>query len=543
MSRPQPDPRGELRAAVVSCLRSIEGTEGVGEISFERPPQASFGDYSTNAALLTAPILGSNPRAVAERLGGLIGERLGDRLDRTEVAGPGFLNLFVSDSWLRETAGAVATADRFAAGFAADRARRILVEFVSANPTGPLTVASGRHAAYGDSLARVLDYAGHEVAREYYLNDTGGQVEQFGRSIAARMNGEPVPAGGYEGEYVAELAAELAAEGAGGDDPQALAVAGGERMRQRISDSLERFRVHHDRWASERALRASGGLERALERVEQGSLGYRSDGARWLRTSVLGDDKDRVVVRESGEPTYFASDIAYHLDKLDRGFELLIDVLGADHHGYVPRLRAAVAALGMELEVLEAPIIQLVNLVEGGRRVQMSKRKGEFATLDDLVDDIGVDSARFFLVGRSHETEMDLDLDLARSSERDNPVHYVGYVHARIQSLFRKAASSGGVGSEPVSRDHPVEPAERALICDLAEFPVLLERAELRREPHLIGAYARDLAAGFHAFYRDCRVVGEGEGLEGARLEVCAATRAVIATSLELLGIEAPEEM
>lgn len=541
MPIPELDPCGELREAIEAGLRSIEGAEDVGEISFERPPRAELGDYSTNAALLAAPLVRSNPRAVAGRLGELVSDRLGERLDRVEVAGPGFLNLFVSDGWLRDAAAALAASERFGSGVAAARRRRVLVEFVSANPTGPVTVAGGRHAAYGDSLARVLEFAGHEVEREYYLNDAGAQVRLFGRSIAARIKGEAVPEGGYKGNYVAAIGRELEAAGTDPDDSGALAVAGVEAMRREISASLERFRVVFDGWASERALHEAGAIEASLAAIEEAGLTYRSEGALWLRTSDLGDDKDRVVVREGGEPTYFAADIAYHGDKLSRGFELLVDVLGADHHGYVPRLRAAVAALGGDPDALEVPIIQLVHLLEGGRRAQMSKRKGEFATLDELVDDIGVDAARFFLLQRSHETEMDLDLELARSRSNDNPVYYVQYAHARIQSLFRAAAEDGD--DQPAARSHPVDAAERALICRLLELPEQVERAELRREPHGLGTYAREVAADFHAFYRDCRVVGAGPGVEAARLEVCAATRAVISTALGLLGIEAPEEM
>jgi arginyl-tRNA synthetase len=538
------DPIAELRAAVAAASAELRGErDGAEPPTLERPPRPEFGDLSTNAALLAAPGLGEPPREVAGRLGERLAERLGDGLERWEVAGPGFLNLFLADAWYRAAVAAILEAgDRFGSGTAADRSQRILLEFVSANPTGPLTVASGRHAAFGDSLGRILAFAGHSLEREYYLNDTGGQVRLFGESISARMRGGEVPEGGYEGSYVAELGERLEAEGVAPTDIDRLARRGVELMRESIAATLERARVSFDRWGSERELHERGAIEEAIEALRERGFVYDSDGAVWLRTSALGDDKDRVLVRASGEPTYFAADAAYHRDKLERGWELMIDVLGADHHGYVPRMRAAVEALGAARDAYEAPIMQLVNLVEGGERLQMSKRRGEFATLAELLDDIGVDAARFFLVQRSHETPIDLDLDVARKRSNENPVYYVQYAHARICSLFRTAAERGGGSGEGAGRG-AAEPAERALIGLLLEFPRAVERAELKREPHGIAGYARDVAAGFHAFYRDCRVVGAPGGLEASRLAVCRAAATVIASALGLLGIEAPEEM
>lgn len=535
------DPVADLRAAVVAAVQAAVPGAAV-DPTLERPPKPEFGDFSTNAALLAAPIAGAKPRDLATSLAPELESRLGDELDRIEVAGPGFLNLFLADPWFERAAAVVAEAgDEWGSGVAAGRARRTQVEFVSANPTGPITVASARHAAYGDSLARILEFAGHPVEREYYVNDAGGQIRLFAQSIAARMTGGEIPEGGYEGEYLVPLAEQLAEEGVDPADEETLRRRGVELMRASIEASLTRFGVSFDNWASERALHESGALDRGIELVSESELTYEKDGALWMRTSELGDDKDRVVVRAGGEPTYFAGDIAYHRDKLERGFELLIDVLGADHHGYVARLQAAVAALGGEEGTLEVQIMQLVNLVEGGERARMSKRRGEFTTLDELLDDIGTDAARFFLVQRSHETPIDIDLDLARRRERDNPVFYVQYSHARICAMFRKAAEREP--GEEGSPGDPLHASEKALAMRLLELPAEIERAELRREPHSLGAWVRELAADFNAFYRDCPVLDAPAPIRERRMELCAATRTVIATSLGLLGVGAPEEM
>ncbi|MBA2524041.1 MAG: arginine--tRNA ligase [Solirubrobacterales bacterium] len=540
MTEVRTDPIAVLKAAVADAVAELH--PGVREATLERPPRAEMGDYSTNAAMLAAPVLGSPPRDVASKLADGVSARLGESVERIEVAGPGFLNLHMSEAWMRTAVGHVVdSGERFGADVV-DSPRSILIEFVSANPTGPLTVASGRHAAYGDGLARVLDFAGHRVQREYYLNDTGSQVRLFGESIAARMKGTAVPEGGYEGDYIAELAERITAEGGEALDGSELAARGLEVMVESISSTLERARVHFDRWSSERALHEAGAIEDSIAALRDRGIVYESDGAVWLRTSEFGDDKDRVLIKSNGEPTYFAPDIAYHRDKLSRGPDLMIDVLGADHHGYLGRMRAVLVALGAPAEAFEVAIMQMVNLVEDGKRTQMSKRRGEFAMFDELLDDIGVDAARFFLLMRSHDTAIDIDLELARRKSNDNPVYYVQYAHARICSLFRAVAERGGDdgGTAPSGS---LEPAERALIARLLDFPGQVRRAANAREPHAIATYVREVAADFHAFYRDCRVVGAGSGLQSARLQVCEATKLVIASSLELLGIEAPEEM
>jgi arginyl-tRNA synthetase len=541
-------PVERLREEVAEAAATLRGSDGESPLpTLERPPRAEFGDYSTNVALLLAPALKAPPREIAERVGETLSAELGETLERVEVAGPGFLNVFLSDAWFRRSLELIRGAgERFGAEVVPEEEReRILVEFVSANPTGPLTAASGRHAAYGDSLCRVLEFAGHAVEREYYVNDYGSQVELFGRSIAARMRGEDVPGGGYKGEYVAAIARRLEHAGMDASDEAALARRGIELMVEQARGTLERFRVGFDRFFFEHEFHGQGEVDAALETLGREHV-YTSEGATWLRTSAFGDDKDRVLRRSSGELTYFASDIAYHEDKRARGYDRLIDVLGADHHGYVPRMRAAFAARAEEKR-FEPVIMQLVHVVERGERAQMSKRRGEFVTLDDLIEDIGVDAARFFLVQRSHDTALDLDLDLARERSEENPVYYVQYAHARISSILRNAGEArlGRARAADLSASQiSLEPAERTLVKRLLELPDEVGEAAARRAPHRLTAYARELAADFHAFYRDCHVVGaEPVELEDLRLCLCDSTRAVTASVLALLGVEAPESM
>jgi arginyl-tRNA synthetase len=421
-----------------------------------------------------------------------------------------------------------------------------VVEFVSANPTGPLNAAGGRHAAYGDSLARVLELAGHDVEREYYVNDHGTQVELFGRSIAAHMQGEPVPEGGYRGEYVGELAERLRAEGLDASDVDRLTQRGVAVMLDEVRATLEHFRVRFDRFFSERSLHEAGAIEPAIARLDAAGHVYRSEGAVWLRATTFGDDKDRVLQRSSGEYTYFAPDIAHHLEKVAWGHDRVIDVWGADHHGYVARMRAAFEALGNPAR-LEVVIMQLVHIVERGERAKMSKRRGDFVALDELVADIGVDAARFFMVERTPDTTIDLDLDLARQQSQENPVYYVQYAHARIASILRNAGEERVARARAAAIDAgsaPLEPAERTLVKRLLELPEEVRVAAERRAPHRLTTYAHDVASDFHAFYRDCRVVGaEPTELEDLRLVLCDETRRVIARVLDLVGVSAPESM
>jgi arginyl-tRNA synthetase len=524
-------------------------------ITLERPPDTGFGDYATNAALILAPSLRSAPREVADRLGVKLVGRLGAGLRRFQVAGPGFLNLFVADSWLREAlAGLLAAADAYGAGEAA-RPQRILVEFVSANPTGPMHVGHARNAAYGDSLARVLAFYGHSVEREFYVNDAGSQIRALGASLKALARGEQVPENGYRGDYVAELVEEVAPALSGVSvaeaDPGELGRAAVAVMIARMQSSLHAFAVEgFDHWQYESALHAGdpSPVEHTLKLLRAGGHAYEQDGALWLRSTDYGDDKDRVLVRSTGEHTYFASDIAYHQDKRERGFERQIDVWGADHHGYLARMRAAYAALGGDPEHLEMLTMQLVHLVRRGARAQMSKRAGEFVTLEDLIAEVGVDAARWFLLSRSHDTTIDLDLDLAREESKENPVYYVQYAHARIVSVLAKAGpdrvATAVAAVVDAEAEHPLEPAERDLIKRLISFPQEVSEAANRRAPHRIAAYALQLAQDFTGFYERCRIVGaEPAATESFRLALASASRHVIARCLDLLGVGAPSEM
>ena len=540
------DPVQELSAAVAETGSALSGNGPTETSSLERPKKAAFGDYSTNAAMLLAPTLGAPPRDVADRLGEALGERLRGAVERVEVAGPGFLNLFMSDAWFSAAiAGVLAAGDAYGAGDPS-AGERIDLEFVSANPTGPITVAAGRHAAYGDSLARILSLAGNDVEREYYVNDHGSQIERFTASIRARANGEEPPRDGYQGAYVGEIAAAI--DGAAALDDDELGRRGVKLMLDGVRATLERFRVRMDRFSHERELYESGAVTAVLDRLEELERVYPLDGAVWLRTTTFGDDKDRVLMRSTGDMTYFAPDIAFHEDKRARGYDRVIDIWGADHHGYVARMQAAWQALGGDPDRLELLIMQLVNLLEGGQRAQMSKRQGEFVTLDDLIDDIGVDATRWFLLQRSHDTTLDLDLDLARRQSQDNPVYYAQYAHARIASILRKAGPErvqAALQADIAHSSEKLHPSARALVKRLLEFPEEVRDAADKRAPHRMTTYVTETAQAFSAFYRDCKVVGAAEegGDEGLRIGLSEATRQVVARGLDLLGVEAPDEM
>jgi arginyl-tRNA synthetase len=541
------DPIAELRSAVDQAARVLREGESSGPApSLERPPKPELGDYSSNAAMLLAAPLGENPRDVAGRLAEQLGGGLGEEtVERVEVAGPGFINLFLGDRWYREAMTGLAATGEGLAVAPAVPAERILVEFVSANPTGPLHVGGARHAAYGDSLVRLLGAVGHEVQREFYVNDAGGQIDRFAVSIAARMRGEEPPEDGYGGDYVIGLGEQIANEGIDPSDLDAIGSRGVELILEQVRGTLDRFGVRFDNWFSERDLYSRGEVEQALAQLDEQGHTYRHEGALWFRATTFGDDKDRVLIRANGEPTYLAADVAYHWDKLERGFERLVNIFGADHHGYVPRLRAAIAGLGADPERFEALIMRLVHIVESGERAQMSKRSGDFVGLDELLDDIGVDATRWFMLWRSHDTEVDLDLELARSQSNDNPVYYVQYAHARIASILRKAdlgEEEVAAGAGTATPGTALEPAERELVKRLLEFPEEVREAAARRAPHRICTYAT--AVDFHAFYRDCQVVGaEGEGVERSRLALSLLTKRTIASALGLLGISARERM
>ena len=523
----------ELRVAVQAAAGAVRGgdSEPPAQTRVERPKHEDQGDYSTNVAMLLAPALKAPPREIAERVGAALADSLGGELSGWEVAGPGFLNLKLSDAWYRRaTRNILEAGSGFGSGGAASP-ERVLVEFVSANPTGPLVAASGQHAAYGDALSSILAHHGHDVRREYYFNDAGGQIHLLGESVQARARGAEVPEGGYQGDYVVELAAQIPdVESMSVQEASAAAVA---LLLTQIKATLERYRVHYDQFFSERSLHEGSPsyLERALAIVAEGGNSYRTDGALWLRTTDFGDDKDRVLERSDGAPTYLAADLAYLLEKRERGVERQLVPVGADHHGYVARMKAALAALGGDPDQLEMPILQFVHLIEGSERARMSKRRGDFIKLDDLLDEIGVDATRYFMLQRSHDRTVDLDLDLAKRQDRENPVYYIQYAHARIVTMLGKLSAeriSAALAADADWGTAGLEPAERSLVKALAAFPDEIAEAADRRGPHRIAAYALDLAQEFTAFYRDCKVVGaEPEGVESFRIALSQSTRQV----------------
>jgi len=495
-----------------AALSGLAGTP----ISLERPPKAEHGDYATNAALRAASSQRRPPRQVAEEIAARAREL--PEVERCEVAGPGFVNLWLRPPWYGEALAEILDAGPAYGGRSAEVPERVQVEMVSANPTGPITVAAARNGAYGDSVARLLTFAGHQVEREYYYNDAGTQMERFRESVEAARQGREPPADGYRGAYVEELART-------GGDPVAL-------MLRRIETTLERFRIHYDSW------RRQSELERRLPGLLPRLDTYERDGAVWARSSAYGDEQDRVVIRSSGAPTYRGADIAYLEDKLSRGFDRAIYVLGADHHGTRNWYAAVARMLGYDPERVEVLLYQFVHLVRSGEVAAMSKRAGDIVELDELMDEIGVDAARWYLVSRSHDQTIEIDVDLAAEKSQKNPVYYVQYAHARIAGILRNA---GGVASSAAPPGR-LEPEERGLIKRLVEFPAIVAEATERRGPHALPIYAIQLADDFHRFYHHHRVLGSGER-EGFRLGLCRATQAVIARALDLVGVEAPERM
>jgi arginyl-tRNA synthetase len=482
-------------------------------VELERPSDPEHGDYATNIALRTAPQRKQPPRELAAELA----ERAQalEEIERAEVAGPGFLNLWVTSDWLADALREIGA--EYGAGSALER-EKIQVELISANPAGPLTVGSARNGAYGDSVARLLDYAGHDVAREYYFNDAGRQVDLFRASVEARRSGEELPEGGYQGEYITELAA--------------LRVDPVEHMLGEIRREVADFRIHIDTW------RHQGEIEKHVAEVLPRLDTYEAEGTIWARTSAYGDDKDRPLIRSSdGSYLYFAADVAYVRDKLERGFDLAIYVLGADHHGYVGRLKAAAAMLGYDPERIEVLIYQLVHIVEGGLTKKISKRRGDVVFLHELVEKIGIDAARWYLISRGHDQPIDIDVDLAAERSQKNPVYYVQYAHARIAGILRNAEATNAEVTVPKE----LEREERDLIKRLAEFPVIAAEAAERRAPHAIPIYAIRVADDFHRFYHEHRVVGSET--EAFRLGLVRGAQHVIARALDLIGVEAPERM
>jgi len=537
-----------LASAVHEAVHRTYGIELDG-IHVERPNDPAHGDFATNVALANARVLRRNPREVAENLVGALDAPF---VREAEVAGPGFVNFRLSPEALWDEVGALlGEGDRY--GRREPSGDPVLLEFVSANPTGPLLVSHGRHAAYGDSLGRIMEAAGAVVSRECYLNDRGNQIRLLGESVAARYaelhdREWPVPEILYRGEYVREIARDLMGER--GDiylempNEEALPEISAFAIRWCIEDieqTLGRSRVRFDTFLKETSLYESGAVEEAVRELVDSGNAYEGDGALWLATSKFGDDKDRVLVKSDGSYTYMAPDLAYHRDKWDRGFRQAVDVLGADHAGYPPRIRAGLVSLGVPRNFLDVEIIRLVKLIRGGEQVKVSKRAGNIVTFDELLDEVGEDVARYFYVRFSHKTEMNFDLDLAIRHSDENPVFYVQYAHARISSIFERAGAGPEELGEIPAGD--LAPEERLLVLELLDFPRVIQNAASRREVHPVPTYLETLATRFHQFYTVHRVLVEDADVRARRLALCAATKTVLRSGLGLLGVTAPEKM
>ena len=537
-------------AAAVLAEHDLDPAALPDPVTVERPRNPEHGDYATNLALQVAKKVGVNPRELAGWLAAAL--TAADGIASAEVAGPGFVNLRIEASAQGTIVAAVlAAADRYGHS-ALLGGQHINLEFVSANPTGPIHIGGTRWAAVGDALGRLLSTQGAEVVREYYFNDHGAQIDRFVNSLIAAAKGEPAPEDGYAGDYIADIAAQVLAKA-----PDALSLPGDQQretfraigvdlMFDHIKSSLHDFGTDFDVYTHEDSMHTSGRVDQAIAKLRANGAIYEKDGATWLRTNEFGDDKDRVVIKSDGQPAYIAGDLAYYLDKRQRGFDLCIYMLGADHHGYIARLKAAAAALGDDPDTVEVLIGQMVNLVRDGQPVRMSKRAGTVITLDDLVDAIGVDAARYALIRSSVDSPIDIDLQLWSSASAENPVYYVQYAHARLCALARNAADLG-VTADAGHPELLTHDKEGTLIRNLGEFSRVLATAANLREPHRVCRYLEDLAGDYHRFYDSCRVLPQGDEQPGdlhrARLALCEATRQVIANGLEILGVSAPERM
>lgn len=537
-------------AAAVLTEHDLDASALPDTVTVERPRNLEHGDYATNLALQLGKKVGVNPRELAGWLATALGFANG--IAAAEVAGPGFVNLRIEAS----AQGAIVTNVLGAgAGYGSSDefgGEKINLEFVSANPTGPIHIGGTRWAAVGDALGRLLTTQGADVTREYYFNDHGAQIDRFARSLVAAAKGEPAPEDGYAGAYINDIAATVVAKRPdvmslpADEQQETFREIGVDLMFTHIKESLHEFGTDFDVYTHEDSMHTSGRVEQAIAKLREAGSIYEKDGATWLRTTEFGDDKDRVVIKSDGNPAYIAGDIAYYLDKRQRGFDLCIYMLGADHHGYIARLKAVAAAMGEDPATVEVLIGQMVNLVRDGQPVRMSKRAGTVITLDDLVEAIGVDAARYSLIRSSVDTPIDIDLALWSSASNENPVYYVQYAHARLSALARNAADLG-VTADTAHLDLLSHEKEGILIRNLGEFPRVLETAAALREPHRVCRYLEDLAGDYHRFYDACRVLPQGDETPGelnsARLALCEATRQVIANGLAILGVTAPERM
>ena len=552
----------ELSSAVRDCLLAAAAAGDLAvsvpdEIRLDRPRQREHGDWATNIALQLAREAGRPPREVAT----ILAERLGEvpGIKSVDVAGPGFLNIVLDAAAAGELARTIVEAGSGYGHSDAGAGHKVNLEFVSANPTGPLHLGGTRWAAVGDSLARIIGATGSDVAREYYFNDHGAQIDRFARSLLARARGQQPPEDGYGGQYIEEIAARVLADVAAAGEPDPLALPdeqaqevfrarGVELMFDEIKHSLHDFGVDFDVYFHENHVHDSGAVQRAVDRLRELGHIYQADGAIWLRSTDFGDDKDRVIIKSDGEAAYMAGDLAYYLDKRERGFDRVVIMLGADHHGYVGRMMAMCAAFGdTPHENLEILIGQMVNLVKDGQPVRMSKRAGTVVTMEDLVDAVGVDAARYALARSSVDSSIDIDLDLLTRRSNDNPVYYVQYAHARISGIVRNAPEAGVRMADAFDPALLVHESESVLLAALGEFPRVVTQAAQLREPHRVARYLEELAGHFHKWYDSCRVTPRGDepvtDTHRTRLWLAEATRTVLANGLGLLGVTAPERM
>ncbi|MFV0318666.1 MAG: arginine--tRNA ligase, partial [Microthrixaceae bacterium] len=533
----------QLKASIARSLASL-GLEGVpddaAEIHLEQPANADHGDFSTNVALALAKRNSRNPRDLAGELTGLLEAAELDHVESVEIAGPGFVNFRLAPSWLHALVPEVVAAGADYGRSELGAGRKVLVEFVSANPTGPLHAGHARGATYGDALGRVLSFAGFEVGREFLLNDRGVQMQTYADSLAARAAGQEPPEGGYRGAYITEWAAQMPADA----DPLEWGYAHALADQRRVLADLN---VTFDRWSSERGLVATGAIETTLADLRERGVVDDREGAVWLRSTDFGDDKDRVLVKSDGEYTYLLPDIAYHRDKFARGWQLLVNVWGADHHGYVARMRAAVEALGHDPADLEVVITQLVRLERGGVEVKISKRSGDLVTLDELISEVGADAVRLTYLLQSVDSPQTVDLDLIVAQSNENPVFYVQMANARLNSIGRVAAERGIERVPLVDADLSLleHPRELAVLRALHDLPGTVELAARERAPHKVTTWVRELAAAVHGFYHDCPILSPDtpEELRQARWWLAESARTGLRVGLDLLGVSAPEEM
>ncbi len=555
------DIKSELTASILAALdqAAAEGKIPAGadwpEIQFEVPPQKEFGDFATNFAMQAARVARMNPRVLARQV---VDNLTSPLVERLEIAGPGFINFYLKPDWLTAMLADILRQGENYGQCVAPTDELIQIEFVSANPTGPLHVGHGRGAAVGSALANLMRAAGYRVKTEYYINDAGNQINNLAASVNARyleLLGieTDFPEDGYHGADIVETAQRIV-DHCGRQyldlsNEERLAVFKELALKEKLAavcEDLQAFRVTFDEWFSERTLHVSGAIDEACETLTERGDMYEQDGARWLRSSAYGDDKDRVVIRENGIPTYLAADIAYHKNKFERGFDRVINLWGADHHGYIPRMKAAVAALGYRPDQLEVMILQMVSLFRNGEAVKMSKRTGQSVTLNELVEEVGADAARFFFILRSIDSHLDFDLTLATERSNENPVYYIQYAHARICSIFRQAQDAGiafDAVPDTATLATLTDPTEIALIKKIGEYPTEIAQAAQERATHRMAHYAHDLAGLFHTFYNQCRIIGVGEKEQAARLALVGAVRQTLRHVLGILGVTAPERM